>query len=685
MAHLPFPSKRFKVVERFVIAERIALLEKFLRQMVRMVTTFNVSFLSTSKLRLVVEMFLDVPARYETIARMELSLMGERDWFGMMLNGNSNGNGEELGHVASNNSNTTVLKPFVEMFLQIFVQHTIIQEETDNVIKGYIDEYVADSAVSFNVNEPGPSYVAQHSQGQASTHSLNVSDYESTSDSDDQLGVDHGGAATLDSPPLLDLKSFLDNLQVLVYNALIKDCFDIMTVYGKFHHSSGIDDGNGAAGDEEDVVSVGKNQCDGENEENWMDRTVLDAVPEEDYSYGDKHSPPEYHVLGDMSAPPLMQDEAYRNILDSAAVHPIPAPPMLPHSQSPGRSKSTVVVTKELVNNLAIMTPSTTAKRYRSHKVCVALPGAIEIEESNEVERLIAEKHSPEFSGTDVSNVSRANDTKYAVFNSFPRFKSASDSAVEGGGMMSDSGRHIAKSPMKDNESVSDEPLSNQSNKTKSTRISTLDYDSIELFAQNAIRRQLEIEVCTPNVCKKFRSYLENYYAEQEALLENKMESLKFMPQSYFGISPDLESPSLWYDVKKSLRLIKTYSIPYDRILAYLRSIKLITLVCHLEQGGSKPDASLKSNMDANTISTSSNSEQHVSNTVTVIGADDFLPILIYILIHCKVRNLCSLNAELQVLCPMNLKYSEAGYYLTAFDAALRHILDMKLGSSSLR
>ena len=66
------------------------------------------------------------------------------------------------------------------------------------------------------------------------------------------------------------------------------------------------------------------------------------------------------------------------------------------------------------------------------------------------------------------------------------------------------------------------------------------------------------------------------------------------------------------------------------------------------------------------------------------IGADDFLPILIYVIVHSKPVHLLALNAEFQLFCGRDSLISETGYYLTAFNAAVLHLLNFDLDDESI-
>ena len=243
-----------------------------------------------------------------------------------------------------------------------------------------------------------------------------------------------------------------------------------------------------------------------------------------------------------------------------------------------------------------------------------------------------------------------------------------------------------------------------------------LDYDRLEGYIQHAIRRQLELEICSPMVCKNYRGLLHQQCVVNEKRLQEKIAMLDGKSQEYFGITAQLASPSNWYDVKKAFRAITSCAMTFDRIVAFIKAIKIITVVSHLEHrsiysagsgyssrnrsrttsnfsepgqdgGASGASATITTGDDVECGKPTQSTDTDVRNRSTsigslgnckntIIGADDFLPILIYVIVHCKVVNILALNAEFQALCAYNLRASEYGYYLTAFDAALSYLLE---------
>lgn len=172
--------------------------------------------------------------------------------------------------------------------------------------------------------------------------------------------------------------------------------------------------------------------------------------------------------------------------------------------------------------------------------------------------------------------------------------------------------------------------------------------DVVSYIGQTAIRKLIEIHLYIP-VCARLRSYLHSYYMDSERVLVEQLRALSDKPQEFFGIPVKHRSPSHWKEAIVAMRKIKTFSLPYTKINAFLSAIQCIPTIYFAE---------------------------HTTSDVC-FGADDFLPVFIYILVKAKISHLLSLNMELQVLCDNERKSAEAGYYLTTLDASIQHLMEM--------
>ena len=99
------------------------------------------------------------------------------------------------------------------------------------------------------------------------------------------------------------------------------------------------------------------------------------------------------------------------------------------------------------------------------------------------------------------------------------------------------------------------------------------------------------------------------------------------------------------------IRNIEVKSIPFDRIRMLIEAAKEIPNVYTREHPG----------------------------TETPLGADDFLPIFIYVVVRAQIQEIALINEELQALCDPDSRLSEAGYYLATLEATIHHILEIDL------
>ena len=63
------------------------------------------------------------------------------------------------------------------------------------------------------------------------------------------------------------------------------------------------------------------------------------------------------------------------------------------------------------------------------------------------------------------------------------------------------------------------------------------------------------------------------------------------------------------------------------------------------------------------------------------LGADDFLPIFVYVLVSAALPNMLALHEEMLTFVSPERKMGEAGYYLATFEAAISHLRDINLDS----
>jgi hypothetical protein len=181
--------------------------------------------------------------------------------------------------------------------------------------------------------------------------------------------------------------------------------------------------------------------------------------------------------------------------------------------------------------------------------------------------------------------------------------------------------------------------------------------DEMRSQVRSAVRRHVEVEVFVP-CSSRLRLVLDRSFSVNEGALRRNILKITHQPQSFFGIPVNQISPSSWDEVVFLLRDIRSKTLPHDRLEALLLTAKEIPLQFIREHPSTE------------------------DNTVT-LGADDFLPIFIYILARAQIPNLLALNEELQALCDPDKRMSETGYYLATLEASLQHIAEADVNTES--
>lgn len=175
--------------------------------------------------------------------------------------------------------------------------------------------------------------------------------------------------------------------------------------------------------------------------------------------------------------------------------------------------------------------------------------------------------------------------------------------------------------------------------------------DEFRTVILSAVRRQVEVEVYLATFGRLDFVLQQVYQKEDDSFLERVM-FLSHLPQTYYGIPVELISPSSWAGPIITFREILKRTLPCDKIDSLAEVSRSIVQLYR---------------------------EEHVESP-TALGADDLLPIFIYIIVQAQVPNLISLHNGLQYLCAEDKRLSEAGYYLATLQASIAHIMEADLG-----
>lgn len=124
---------------------------------------------------------------------------------------------------------------------------------------------------------------------------------------------------------------------------------------------------------------------------------------------------------------------------------------------------------------------------------------------------------------------------------------------------------------------------------------------------------------------------------------------LQVKPQTFFGIPPHQVSPSGWRSAVLRFNGVVERTLPCDKLASLVEAAKDIPRIYRDEHPhAEKP-----------------------------LGADEFLPIFIWVVSQSDIEDLYLLKDVLCYLCDPNKRLSEVGYYLASFEAAIEHLVSL--------
>jgi len=167
-----------------------------------------------------------------------------------------------------------------------------------------------------------------------------------------------------------------------------------------------------------------------------------------------------------------------------------------------------------------------------------------------------------------------------------------------------------------------------------------------ELLFRDSIREHLELEVYIP-LRKSISTVLVNAWRHDDMAIQHKMNALSMRPQSYFNLAH--ENPTGYSSVIAILKEgVGRSSLPCMKMRAIVDASKGL----------------LRTNKNA---------------TVDDLGADEFLPALVYCVVMSRIERPCALCELLQELADERSMLGEVGYYFSSFQAAITHIQEFPL------
>jgi len=162
--------------------------------------------------------------------------------------------------------------------------------------------------------------------------------------------------------------------------------------------------------------------------------------------------------------------------------------------------------------------------------------------------------------------------------------------------------------------------------------------------------------------------------ARRDAALGDKIARLASRSQADWGIPPGQQSLVLAYrEAAFQLRGVEQYFTPSRRLLAVLTAAKAIfgeyAVLCESrarQVSSDAPPGSAPLQTAAAAAATAA--------AAAVLGADDLVPIFIFVLCQSGLRTPLRDKELLWALCHPDQLYGEAGYYLTVYESAVAYV-----------
>ncbi|KAI9994716.1 hypothetical protein PInf_011547 [Phytophthora infestans] len=142
---------------------------------------------------------------------------------------------------------------------------------------------------------------------------------------------------------------------------------------------------------------------------------------------------------------------------------------------------------------------------------------------------------------------------------------------------------------------------------------------------------------------------------EEEERFERLRALVAAQPQSFLEIQLSHQSPSKWKSAVALLNCMDNYSLPSEKAAVLVKVARCI-YETHAREHGSKVDRKGKTVQP------------------TLMAADDFLPIFIFVLARCQLRSVIVARHLISETMITALMIGETGYYATMLEAAIGYI-----------
>ena len=143
---------------------------------------------------------------------------------------------------------------------------------------------------------------------------------------------------------------------------------------------------------------------------------------------------------------------------------------------------------------------------------------------------------------------------------------------------------------------------------------------------------------------------------DDDEKLIKRMKVLSFLTPDVLDIKPELRNDLIWALARDELKKINSYRTPGEKINCIVKSAGVIMRYLSLEAAKSKE----------------------------CVGADDFLPLFIYVVLHCHIPKLASNCSYIQAFYNPGRLRSKQGYYFVNLQSAMEFVLNVEADMISI-
>ncbi|KAL0587021.1 hypothetical protein ABG067_003361 [Albugo candida] len=193
----------------------------------------------------------------------------------------------------------------------------------------------------------------------------------------------------------------------------------------------------------------------------------------------------------------------------------------------------------------------------------------------------------------------------------------------------------------------------------------------------DAVRYEIEERLCTP-VLDALKASLESRLGYKERELQARIETLRGMPQTFYGISVDKIAICSWLPVIQTMKEMDDAFLVWDKMRKLLATAHHIHSLYKLERHLFETEFQSYTQSDLIDVPNAINTLCEVAATESnVLSGDDLLAIFTYILVQSELRTPIMSSILLNHLCDPDKRKTEASYYVATFEAAIQHIFSI--------